>query len=158
MDIRIKQSTDIDLLIEWRIRVLRDVFSIPKEKPIDSLKRANLDYYKSFLENGSHIACFAYFDNEIVGCGGMCLYNEMPSPDNQSGKCAYLMNIYTCPQFRKNGIAEKIVNWLIDKAEDKGITKIYLETSEAGRKMYYSVGFREMKDQMQLDMDLYGKA
>lgn len=74
MNIKIKQSADLDLLIEWRMEVLKDVFSISKEKSTDSLKAANLDYYKSSLENESHIACFAYCDNNIAGCGGMCLY------------------------------------------------------------------------------------
>ena len=150
MDIIIKQTDNIDLLIEWRIEVLREVFSIPKEASTDSLKAANLDYYKSALENGSHVACFAYCDEEIAGCGGMCLYNEMPSPDNPSGKCAYLMNIYTRPEFRKKGIAKKTVGWLIDKAIEQGITKIYLETSDAGRRLYHDMGFVAMRDQMQL--------
>lgn len=90
---------------------------------------------------------------EVCAC-----INEMPSPDNPSGKCAYLMNIYTRPQFRNNGIAKATVNWLIDKAINKGITKIYLETSEAGRKMYQNTGFKPMKDYMQLDINLYIKS
>lgn len=155
MDIVIKQANNIDLLIKWRMEVLRDVFSIPKETSTDSLKYANFDYYKAALKDGSHIACFAYCDNEIVGCGGMCLYNEMPSPDNLSGKCAYLMNIYTRPKFRNHGIANETVSWLINTAINKGITKIYLETSDAGRKIYRNMGFQPMEDQMKLNMSLF---
>ncbi len=150
MDVIIKQTDDISLLIEWRIEVLKDVFSIPKEKSTDELKAANLDYYRAALKDGSHIACLAYYDGEPVGCGGMCLYNEMPSPDNPSGKCAYLMNIYTRPGFRKKGIAKKTVGWLAARAVSGGITKIYLETSEAGRKMYRDMGFEPMRDYLQL--------
>ena len=54
------------------------------------------------------------------------------------------MNIYTRAEFRKQGIGGKIVSWLIKKAKNKGITKIYLETSENGRSMYEKLGFLPM--------------
>ena len=84
------------------------------------------------------------------GIGGMCLYHEMPSPDNPNGKCAYLMNIYTRPQFRRQGIGDAVVRWLIGQAEQRGISKIYLETSEAGKPLYREIGFTEMPDMMKL--------
>lgn len=103
MVIRIKRAdvTDLDELMRWREVVLREVFSIPKEKNMDDLLTANREYYHTALKREEHLACFAYADEyadaEPVGCGGICLYQEMPSPDNPSGKCAYLMNIYTVP-------------------------------------------------------------
>lgn len=82
--------------------------------------------------------------------GGICLYQEMPSPDNLSGQCAYLMNIYTCPEFRGRGVGEMIVRWLVGQAVQRNITKIYLETSEPGRKLYEKTGFLDMPDMMKL--------
>ena len=43
-------------------------------------------------------------------------YHEMPSPDNPNGKCACLMNIYARPPFRRQGIGDRIVCWLIGQA------------------------------------------
>ena len=53
----------------------------------------------------------------------------MPPPDNPAGKCAYLMNIYTRPKARRQGVGETIVKWLINQAVTMGISKIYLEAS-----------------------------
>ena len=92
-------------------------------------------------------------NTEIVGCGGICLYHEMPSPDNLNGKCAYLMNIYTRPQFRGHGIGNRIVRWLVEQARQRHISKIYLETSNKGRPLYQTIGFADMKDMMKLSRE-----
>ena len=152
MDIMIKQATieDIDELMQWRMEVLRCVFGISKDTNIKKLYQANYEYYHNTIPSKNHIAVFVKADNITVGCGGLCLYNEMPSPDNPSGKCAYLMNIYTRKQYRFQGIGRAVVKYLVDYAKKLDITKIYLETSESGRALYKSLGFRDMKEYMKL--------
>lgn len=150
MKIQIRQATtqDIDLLMQWRMEVLHEVFSIPPEQSVKELEEENRRYYQKELPRSGHIACFAYLGNEIVGCGGMCLYDEMPSPDNPNGKCAYLMNIYARPQFRRHGVGNEVVRWLIGQAKQLGISKIYLETSEDGKPLYQKIGFCDMSGYM----------
>ena len=143
MEIQIRQATiqDLNVLMQWRMEVLHEVFSIP------------CLLYTSPSPRDGHIACFAYVGEEIVGCGGICLYHEMPSPDNLNGKCAYLMNIYTRPQFRGHGIGNRIVRWLVEQARQRHISKIYLETSDKGRPLYQTIGFADMKDMMKLSRE-----
>ena len=74
----------------------------------------------------------------------------MPSPENPSGRCAYLMNIYVRPQYRSRGYGMEIVSWLVNQARALGITKIYLESSECGKRMYQKLGFKEMIDYYKL--------
>lgn len=152
MDVVIRKAElqDLDLLMRWRMEVLHEVFSIPADQPLAELEAENRRYYQKELPQGGHIACFVYIGEEIVGCGGMCLYHEMPSPDNPSGKCAYLMNVYVRPQFRGHGIASRLVRWHVEQAREHHISKIYLETSEAGRPLYQRIGFSDMKDMMEL--------
>ena len=152
MEIVIRKATleDIELLVRWRIEVLHEVFSIPQNQPTDELEKENRCYYQKALQKGEHIACFACLNDEVIGCGGICLYREMPSPDNPTGRCAYLMNIYTRPQARKQGVGETIIKWLVEQAIGMGISKIYLETSEAGKSLYKKIGFVPMLDMMKL--------
>ena len=142
---------DLEDLMTWREEVLREVFSIPESEPMDELLAANRAYYRAALADGSHIACFARIGGEIVGCGGACLQREMPSPDNPGGICAYLMNIYTRPQFRGQGVGRETVCWLIDRAKAAGAGKIYLEASENGRALYSKIGFSDMDGYMKLE-------
>lgn len=152
MEIKIHQAgiNDLDILMEWRMEVLREVFAIPKDQSAAELEEENFLYYQEALLKGDHIACFAYVEEEIAGCGGMCLYREMPSPDNPTGECAYLMNIYTRPRFRGHGVGDTVVRWLVKQAVQRRIPKIYLETSDAGRPLYQEIGFQDMTDMMKL--------
>ncbi|WP_296876587.1 GNAT family N-acetyltransferase [Thomasclavelia sp.] len=152
MEIKIREATidDIELLLKWRMEVLREVFSLPQDLSLAQLKEENRQYYKKELTSNGHIAIFAYIDDQIVGCGGVCLYQEMPSPDNLNGKCAYLMNIYTRSPYRKHGVGKAIINWLIDRARYQGATKIYLETSVSGKSLYQKNGFVSMGNMMKL--------
>lgn len=150
IEIRSAGIADLELLVKWRLEVLHQVFSIPANQTLDRLEKENRRYYQEALSTGEHIACFAYVKDKAVGCGGICFYKEMPSPDNPTGQCAYLMNIYTRSAFRGQGVGQQIVQWLIERAIQRNISKIYLETSEAGKKLYEKIGFIEMPDMMKL--------
>ena len=106
---------DLDLLMAWRMETLEHVFAMPESKMPAGLRGANEQYYKTALADGSHIACFAQLDGETVGCGGVCFQMEMPSPDNPSGRCAYLMNIYTREQYRGRGVGAATDRYLIGR-------------------------------------------
>lgn len=157
MTIRIKKSTleEIDILMAWRTRVLKEVFSIDEGSNISALIQKNEEYYKTHLQDGSHTACFAIDTDTsaIVGCGGICYQNEMPSPDNPTGSSGYIMNIYALPERRGMGIGRKIIEYLISEAKARGIGKIYLESSKMAKKLYYEIGFSDMCDYMELQKE-----
>lgn len=141
---------EIDRLMAWRLEVLREVFSLSERDDLDALDRENRAYYARELPRKGHIACFAEIDGQVIGCGGVCLQREMPSPDNLSGKCAYLMNIYTRPEAQRCGVGHSVVRWLVARARQWGAEKIYLETSKEGRALYEGVGFVDLPDMMLL--------
>ena len=114
---------------------------------------ANRLYYENHIADGTHVAFVASYDGVECGCGAVCFTDELPSPDNPTGRCAYLMNIYVREPFRKHGIAHHVVSHLIDVAKKRGCGKIYLETTADGKSVYSSLGFKDMPDMMKY----YGK-
>ncbi len=151
MEIRKLGISDIDALMEWRERVLHEVFELPEGMPVDpALMEQNRRFYQEHLANNTHIPVIAFSDGKGVGCGSICLYDEMPSPDNPTGKCAYLMNVYTTPQARGRGIGKAVVEELVSYAREYGAGKIYLETTEAGRPLYEHIGFGPMEGYLKL--------
>lgn len=145
-------DADLELLMTWRMRVLSEVFSDSENPDWETIRRNNESYYREHLANGTHTACFAMNedDGEIIGCGGICYQREMPSPDNLTGTNGYLMNIYTLPEYRGQGVGRRIVEFLIADAKNKGTEKIYLESSKAAKHMYEELGFVDMPDYMKL--------
>lgn len=159
MDIEIRKADlfDLDRLMEWRMRVLAEVFFDDGTKDNEVLKKNNRSYYEEHLADGTHTACFAVVKRtgEIVGCGGICYQKEMPSPDNLTGTNGYLMNIYTIPEVRSEGIGRKIIEYLINDAKERGTEKIFLESSGVAKKLYHEIGFADMEDYMKLEGQQY---
>jgi len=149
------RADDMELLLSLRMEVLSNVFSQEKKELSDSewddIRKENENYYREELEKGGHVACAIYVLGEPAGCGGVCLYREMPSPDNHSGKCAYLMNIYVRNAYRRQGIAKEICNYLIERAREEGAEKIYLESSDMAFELYRSLGFEDMNGYLKLN-------
>lgn len=146
--IECREVKDMPTLLAWRKEVIRHVFG---EEPSSSLMLTNEKYYESHIADGSHLAVVATGeDGEEMGCGSICFDDELPSPDNPSGRCAYLMNIYVREPFRSHGVGHAIVSFLIERARERDCGKIYLETTADGRPLYTSLGFKDMADMMKL--------
>lgn len=143
--VELKEITDIGALMAWREEVIEHVFG---EKPNARLLSANREYYQQHIANGTHLAFVAVCDGQECGCGAACLTEELPSPDNTSGRCAYLMNIYVREAYRQQGVAHQVVRRLIAEAKAHGCGKIYLETTAEGRPVYASLGFADLPDIM----------
>ena len=148
MNVTIRRVIVMPTLLHWRKEVIEHVFG---QKPSKALLIASRRYYDEHIPDGSHVAVVAEADGEDVGCGAFCLSAELPSPDNPSGRCAYLMNIYVRREYRCRGIGHAIVRWLVEKAHEAGCDKIYLETTDGARPLYDSLGFKEMPGLMRYD-------
>ena len=145
--IEVRPLEDINSLMKWRREVIEHVFDL---QPSEVLMERNLMYYRRHLADGTHLAFEASFNGQKAGCGAICLTEELPSPDNPSGRCAYLMNIYVKEEFRQHGVAHAVVNRLINEARIRDCRKIYLETTPEGRPVYESLGFHDLPDMMKL--------
>ena len=59
------------------------------------------------------------YDNEtFIGAGGVSFYQVMPTYHNSTGKKAYIMNMYTAPEYRRQGIALHTLDLLVKAAKD----------------------------------------
>lgn len=141
MKVNMREVIVIPTLMHWRKEVIENVFGVVPSK---ELMAANRMYYMKHIADGSHIAIVAETDDQDVGCGAICLSDELPSPDNPSGRCAYLMNIYVRKEYRGHGVGHSIVCWLVKKARQLGCDKIYLETTDGARSLYKDIGFKEL--------------
>lgn len=141
MNVNIRQVIVIPTLLHWRKEVIEQVFGV---KPSKELLVANRLFYQKHIADGTHIAIVAEINDTDVGCGSICFSEELPSPDNPTGKCGYLMNIYVRKAYRGRGIGHTIVEWLVEKAIRSECGKIFLETTDEACSLYKSIGFKEL--------------
>ncbi len=51
------------------------------------------------------------------------------------------MNVYVKKDFRRKGLAKKMLELLIEEAKSRKVTEISLDATEKGRPLYESMGF-----------------
>ncbi len=141
---------DIDELVRTRIIVLRAANRLSEDVDMSLVEKESFAYYKHALESGEHIAYLVYDNGTFVGAGGVSFYQVMPIYHNTTGKKAYIMNMYTAPEYRRQGIAFHTLDLLVKDAKEQGVTQIALEATDMGRPLYERYGFVKMEDEMEL--------
>jgi GNAT superfamily N-acetyltransferase len=109
---------------------------------------------RPFLENCLSDLCyrgwFAIAGGSRVAAGAGLLVTPWvshPLSPDQTHK-AYLLNVYTYPEFRKRGLARLLAQKAIEWCRQDGYKVLWLHASEHGRSIYESLGFQatnEMK-------------
>ena len=141
---------DIDELVRTRIIVLRAANKLSDDEDMSVVEEKSYAYYRRALETGEHIAYLVYDNGAFVGAGGVSFYQVMPTYHNSTGKKAYIMNMYTAPEYRRQGIAFHTLDLRINEAKKQGVLQIALEATYMGRPLYERYGFAKMEDEMEL--------
>jgi len=141
---------DIDKLVRTRIIVLRAANKLSDDVDMSAVEKESYAYYKCALETGEHIAYLVYDNGAFIGAGGVSFYQVMPTYHNPTGKKAYIMNMYTEPEYRRQGIAIHTLDLLVKDAREQGVSQIALEATDMGRPLYEKYGFIKMEDEMEL--------
>jgi len=76
-----------------------------------------------------------------VGSGGVVIDRHPPSPTNLSGQVGYIMNLSTASGYRRQGIGRRVMQTMLDWLAERGIQRVTLHATEAGRSLYKDLGF-----------------
>ena len=150
MNLNYRKATlkDIDLLTKSRIEVLRAANGLSDDADMTEVKHQSYEYYRKALHDSTHTAYLVFNSDRFAGAGGISYYQVMPTFRNPSGNKAYIMNIYTRPEYRRQGIARRMLDILIKDAKARGISFITLEATPMGRPLYEKAGFVPLNDEM----------
>lgn len=148
-DYRKATLADIEELVQTRIAVLRAANKLSDDVDMSEVEKQSREYYTHALASGDHAAYLVYDEEQFIGAGGVSFYQVMPTYHNPSGRKAYIMNMYTAPEYRRQGIALQTLDLLVKEAKARGIAQISLEATEAGRPLYEKYGFVARQDEME---------
>lgn len=70
--------------------------------------------------------------------------------DNLKGLEAYILNMYTIPQYRGKGLARKLLENCIEECKKIGVKRIWLHASDDGTPLYKKMGFTFKNSEMEL--------
>ena len=141
--------SDLELLVSSRVMVLKAANKLPEDTDMSEIERQSREYYKKALADGSHTAYLVFDGEKLIGAGGISYYTVMPTCCDPTGKKAYVMNMYTDPEYRRQGIAYKTLELLVADSKARGVEHITLEATDMGRPLYEKFGFVQMPSEMQ---------
>lgn len=134
-----------DQIIALRLAQLREEGT----KDVDGLEPAIRDFYRRNFENGSFRLYVGIKDKEVIGTAGLSFAEKPPYPACPSGKLGLLSSVYVKPEFRRRGIAKRLVGFVLRLAREKGCGAVHITASDAGVKLYSAMGFTHNKNFMQ---------
>lgn len=138
------------MLVKTRIQVLRAANQLKETADLSQVETQSRRYYEKALTDDSHIAYLVFDGDTFVGTGGISFFQVMPTVHNPTGEKAYIMNMYTHPDYRRRGIAMQTLDLLVQAAKKRGVSHISLEATAMGRPLYVRYGFVSMQDEMEL--------
>ncbi len=141
---------DLELLVSSRVMVLKAANKLPEDTDMSEIERESREYYKKAFAEDTHTAYLVFDGYRLIGAGGISYYTVMPTCDVPSGRKAYVMNMYTDPEYRRQGIAYKTLELLVQDSKARGIDHITLEATDMGRPLYEKYGFVQMPSEMKL--------
>ncbi len=141
-------SSNIEIALKIRLEMLLEVNNLNDNS---AFSNDFIESILSYFSRRDQTTLLAINDeNMAVGCATICYIKIMPTFSHQSGMRAHLMNVYINRDYRRQGIARKMLEQLIDEAKQQGVTEISLNATESGMPFYESCGFVKNKDGMLL--------
>lgn len=142
MIIRTATKADIATLIKFRFAYLNDDAGPLSPDQISRLNTQLPDYFARHI--GDDFT--AYMAEENGETAAVIFYIRIEKPANThfiNGKTAVLMNVYTKEEYRRRGLASKILQKIIADARAEGVTCIDLSATRMGKPLYLKNGFVE---------------
>lgn len=112
-------------------------------EPCVSIDQQLQDFFTKFLDNHQIYEILAFDQGKIIATGAVCFYDYPPTYTNQSGKIAYITNMFTEPHYRKQGIATQILHMLEEEVKRRHVEIMRLGASQLGRPVYEKFGFQQ---------------
>ncbi|HLM98754.1 MAG TPA: GNAT family N-acetyltransferase [Bryobacteraceae bacterium] len=120
------------------------------EEQLNAMITAFGPWLREKMTSGEYLAWMATGgDGAIVAGLGMWLMDWPPHLSGPGSRRGNILNVYTVPSFRRQGIARRLMEVALDWCRTNGIRNVILQGSDEGRPLYERLGF-EPTNEMRL--------
>lgn len=141
LGIRRATVADATIVAEHRVQMFLDMGSLDAEQA--AVLRARLPAtLEPMLASGEYIEWFVTTPNDDVVAGaGVQMRHLLPRPETFTEREALVVNVYVAPDYRRQGLARRLMTTILDWCKEQGIERVVLHPSSQGRPLYESLGF-----------------
>ena len=145
--IRLATPADVDAIAEHRTRMFQEMGELSADA-FEILRAKSQRRLGDLVTRGEYIGWLALPARQpeiIAGGAGVQLRQVLPHPKEGNnvaeGRHAIILNVFTEPQWRRQGVALILLQRIVDWAQAEQIDRLILHASEAGRSLYERFGF-----------------
>ena len=142
-EFRVREATvaDLPIVLLHRRRMFEEMgFRDPAA--LETMSAISDDLLRRGLEDGSYRGWFAETaEGRVVAGGGVIVLTFQPHPIDPRPQRAWVVNMFTEPEYQRRGLARRLVQEMIDWCRAQDMRYLYLHASDAGRQLYESMGF-----------------
>jgi ribosomal protein S18 acetylase RimI-like enzyme len=100
-------------------------------------------WVRRMIEESKYIGWLTTLEGKVVAGAGLFILDWAPHPlDPRQDKRGYLLNVYVEPDHRRKKLASQLIELALAEARRRKIRIVALHSTEAGRALYESNGFR----------------
>jgi GNAT superfamily N-acetyltransferase len=139
--IRAASVADVEILVRHRVGMFRDMGTDPVV--VAALEEPSRTYFAKAVAEGTYRAWLAQTpDGRVVAGGGIILLPWPSAPRDPYPRKAMILNMYTEPEYRRQGLARKLMVEMLDWCREEGFKTVSLHASDEGRPLYEALGFK----------------
>lgn len=149
--IRRATPSDADVIAEHRARMFDEMGDVPPGS-FETLRNRSRDRLREAISTGEYIgwlAAPAAEPNVIAGGAGVQLRQALPHPLTRGekwigiadGRHAVVLNVFTDTRWRRQGVAQLLMEQIIEWSRAENLDRLVLHASEAARTLYEGLGF-----------------
>lgn len=149
--IRPATPADAGVIARHRARMFQDMGQLPPAA-FDPLRAAAERFLAEALARGDYVGWLLVPDAEpgrVVAGAGVQLRSALPHPVNLgggnvgvgAGRHRIILNVFTEPDWRRQGLAERLMRHVLEWARAQRLDRLVLHASEDGRALYERLGF-----------------
>jgi GNAT superfamily N-acetyltransferase len=110
---------------------------------LDSMTEAFLPWVRAKMSANEYLAWFAIAEDGSVTAGaGLWLMDWPPHMIGTGSRRGNILNVYTRPDFRRQGLARRLTETAVEWCRANGIGTAILHASDEGRELYRALGFQ----------------
>jgi GNAT superfamily N-acetyltransferase len=145
--IRLCNPNDAAVVARHRVEMFREMGEVPTEDLARELLDKSTSALAAALADRTYIGWFAVDQaGKVLAGAGAHIKPQLPRIAHGLGRVEVapvplVVNVYTEPECRAQGIAKALMRVLMKWAEETGTDRVVLHASDAGRPLYTSLGF-----------------
>ncbi|HUJ96046.1 MAG TPA: GNAT family N-acetyltransferase [Terriglobales bacterium] len=152
LDITIREARtgDVSALLRHR-RGMYEAMGYTEAAALEEMALTSENFLERALADGTLRAWLAQSGGRVVAGAGILISPWPSHPYDQQCRRATILNMYVEPEFRRRGIARRLMQIMIEWCRKEGFVNVQLHASDQGRPLYESLGFRPTNE-MQLKL------